>query len=117
MGLLSRFLGGTQMTSAMTTFLVSVGAASAVCYLLMTRMQNRRVRRDSPTGDTASTDGGFSSDSGGWSLGSLFSHTSTSGSGHATDSCGGWDSGSGDSGGNDCGGGDSGGGDGGGGGD
>jgi len=99
------------MTSAVTTFLVAVGAASAVCYLLMTRMQNRRVGRASPSGDAASSDGGFSSDSDGWSLGSLFGHASTGGAGHATDSCG-WDSGSSDSGGNDCGGGDGGGSDG-----
>jgi hypothetical protein len=103
------------MTSAVTTFLVAVSAASAVCYLLMTRMQNRRVRRASPGGGVASHDGGYSSDSDGWSLGSLFGHASTGAAGNATDSCGGWDSGSG---GNDCGGGDSGGGgDGGGGGD
>jgi hypothetical protein len=96
------------MTSAMTTFLVAVSGTSAVCYLLVMRMQNRRVRRASPNGDAASGDGGYSSDSDGWSLGSLFGHTSTGGS----DSCGGH------SGGNDCGGGDSGGGgDGGGGGD
>ncbi len=94
------------MPSAITTFLVAVSATSAVCYVLMTRLQNRRVRRASPGGD------GISSNGDGWSLGSLFGYTSSDGSGHAADSCGGW--GSGDS---DCGGGDGGGGDGGGGGD
>jgi hypothetical protein len=95
------------MTSVVTTFLVAVSAASAVCYLLMTRMGNRRVRRAAPRGGTASSDGGYSADNDGWSLGSLFGHASAGGAGHATDSCGGWDS---DSGGNDCGGGDGGGG-------
>jgi hypothetical protein len=93
--------GGTQMTSPLTTFLAAVSAASAVCYLLMTRMENRRARRVSQGGRTGSSDGGYTSDSDGWSLGGLF--------GQVTDACGGWDSGSGDSGG-DCGGGDGGGG-------
>jgi hypothetical protein len=97
------------MPSAMTTFLVAVSATSAVCYVLMTRLQNRRVRRTWPGGDTSSSDsGGISSNGDGWSLGSLFGYTSSDGSGHATDSCGGW--GSGDSGGGDGGGGDGGGG-------
>src|SRR5947207_14079425 len=95
------------MPSAVTTFLVAVSATSAVCYLLMTRMQNRHVRRASPGGDTSSSDGGISSNGDGWSLGSLFGHTSSGGPGHATDSCGGWASSSGDS--SDCGGGDGGG--------
>jgi hypothetical protein len=97
------------MPSAVTTFLVAVSATSAVCYVLMTRLQNRRVRPASPSGDTSSSDsGGISSNGDGWSLGSLFGHASSGGSGHATDSCG-WDSG-GDGGGSDCGGGDGGGG-------
>jgi hypothetical protein len=95
------------MTSALTTVLVAVSAASAVCYLLMTRMENRRIRRASPGGGTGSGNGGCTSDCDGWSLGSLFGYTSTSEVGQATDSCGGWDSGGGDS---DCGGGDGGGG-------
>src|SRR5436189_4301327 len=103
------------MPSAMTIVLVAVSAASAVCYVLMTLLQNRRVRRASPGGNASSGDSGISSNGDGWSLGGLFGHTSSDGPGHATDSCGGWNSGSGDSGGSDCGGGDGGGGDGGGG--
>jgi hypothetical protein len=89
------------MRSAITTFLVAVSATSAVCYLLMTRMQNRGVRRASPGGNTSSSDGGISSNGDGWNLGSLFGHTSSDG----------WDSGSSDCGGGDGGGGDGGGGD------
>ena len=32
------------MTGAMTGFLVAVGATSALCYAMMTRLQNRRAR-------------------------------------------------------------------------
>ena len=106
------------MSNAMTTFLVAVSATSVVCYLLMTRLQNRRVRRASPNGGASSDVGSYSSDSDGWSFAGWFGHSATDGAGHPTDSCGGSDSGGGDSGGSDCGGGDSGGGgDGGGGGD
>jgi hypothetical protein len=93
------------MPSAMTTFLVAVSATSAVCYVLMTRMQNRSVRRAS-RGDTSSSDSGTSFSGDGWSLGSLFGHTSSDGSGHVTDSWGGSDCGGGDGGGDGGGGGD-----------
>jgi hypothetical protein len=115
------------MGHPMTTFVVAVGFASTVGYLLMLRAQNRRAqdllmsrlqggrdrrtsKRDSSTGDS----GDYSSD-GGWSFSNWFGHSDSSGS--PSDSCGSSDSGdSGSSG--DCGGGDSGGGgDGGGGGD
>jgi hypothetical protein len=98
-----------QMTSAMTTFLVATGTASAVWLLLTRRVQNRRVRRASPDAGGTSDSGGYSSDSDGWSLANWFGHSAGDGANHSTDSCGGGSS-SGDSGGSDCGGGDGGGG-------
>jgi len=48
--------GGT-MTSAITMFGIAVGATSLVCYLLMTRLQNRRTNRG-PSRDGSGADGG-----------------------------------------------------------
>jgi hypothetical protein len=103
------FLRG-QMSSAMTTFLVATGAASAAWLLLTRRTQNRRVTRASPDGGGTSDSGGYPADGEGWSLASWFGHSASDGANQSSDSCGGWDSGNGDSGGSDCGGGDSGGG-------
>ena len=104
------------MTHPMTAFLVASGFTSAVCYLLITRAQNRRaqgllvsrpVRRASrvSSGDISAADAGSSSpDSAGWGW---FGHSDSSSP--ATDSCstaGGGDGGSS----GDCGGGGGGGG-------
>ncbi len=104
------------MIQSIASVLVVVGAASGICYLLLTtRSQDRPVRRRA-SADGGASDGGDSFDGYGWSFGNWFGHGTSDSSGHATDSCGGSDSG-GDSGSSDCGGGDGGGGDGGGGGD
>jgi hypothetical protein len=107
------------MSHPMTTFLVAVGFASTVGYLLMLRAQNRRAqdllmsrlqggrdrhisKRDGSIGDG----GDYSSGGDGWSFSNWFGHSDSSGS--ASDSCGSSDSGdSGSSG--DCGGGGGGG--------
>ena len=39
------------MTSQMTAFAIAVGGTSLVCYLLMTRLQNRRANRSAPHED------------------------------------------------------------------
>ena len=92
------------MTHPMIAFLVAAGFTSAVCYLLITRAQNRRAqgmlvspsgRRASRTssGHNLAADAGSSSpESGGWGW---FGHSDSSS--HATDSCstaGGGDGGS-----------------------
>jgi hypothetical protein len=87
--------------SGMTAFMIAVGGTSLICYLLMTRVQNRSARRTGVAGDGPSNGGGYDSGGDGWSVFSWFS------GGHSTsDHCGG----SSDSGGGDCGGGDGGGG-------
>jgi len=100
------------MTHPMTAFLVASGFTSAVCYLLITRAQNRRAQgmlvsrpvRRASSGDNSAADGGSCSpDSAGWGW---FGHSD--GSSHTTDSCstaGGGDGGSS----GDCGGGGGGG--------
>jgi len=42
------------MTSGMTAFMVAVGGTSLVCYLLMNRVQNSKIRRESAGGDGSS---------------------------------------------------------------
>ena len=81
------------MTSGMTAFVVAVGGTSVICYLLMNRVQNRRVRRESAGSDGSSTSTGSSGD--GWNLVSWFGGDSSSSDNSGTSS----DSGSGDSGG------------------
>ncbi len=100
------------MTVTMTEFLVAVGATSAVCYALMTRVQNCRANRRSH-GYSASDSGGYEGGDG-FSVANWFGdhHSALDGAGNPIDA-GGSDGGGGDS----AGGGDGGGGDGGGGGD
>jgi hypothetical protein len=102
------------MTGAMTGFLVAVGATSAVCYAMMTRLQNRRARGGPSRGGTDGDAGSYTGDDG-FAVASWFvtHHSATDGSGNAIDG-GSVDSGGGLDGG---GGGDGAGGDGGGGGD
>ncbi len=45
------------MTSAMTAFGMALGGTSLICYLLMTRLQNRRANRGS-SGRSPAPDGG-----------------------------------------------------------
>ncbi|OCK60817.1 hypothetical protein LMTR3_07220 [Bradyrhizobium sp. LMTR 3] len=54
----------------MAAFVVAVGGTSLICYLLMNRVQNRKPRRESASGDSY---GATSSDSFGGSGWSLFS--------------------------------------------
>ncbi|SHK06277.1 hypothetical protein SAMN05444159_2316 [Bradyrhizobium lablabi] len=87
------------MTNAITAFVIAVGGAAVVFYLLMTRLENRRrIRRSSADGvapDPASYFGGD-----GWSFASWFGggHSAFDGSGHQVDSSG-FSSGGGDFGG------------------
>lgn len=89
--------------SGMTAFMVAVGGTSLVCYLLMSRAQARKYRRENASGESSSGD---SSTSNGWNL---FSSPGSDGS-SSHDSGSSSDSGS-DSGGDSGGGGDGGGGD------
>jgi hypothetical protein len=83
------------MTSGMTAFMVAVGGTSLVCYLLMSRVQNRKTRRESTGGDASGIGSGDSSGGGGWNLLSWFgsdnssSDSSTSSSDSSGDSGGG----------------------------
>ena len=47
------------VASEMTAFAVAVGGTSLVCYLLMTRLQNRRANRSAPRGDFLSDWGNY----------------------------------------------------------
>jgi hypothetical protein len=87
------------MTSAMAAFGIAVGAASLLCYVLMTRLQNRRANRKSQS-DSPSADGGNYAWSDGWSMSSWFGgdHSAFDSSGNPSDS-GGSDSGGGGDGG------------------
>ena len=91
------------MSGAMTGFLVAVGATSAVCYAMMTRLQNRRARGGPSRGGT---DGDAGSYTGGFAVASWFvtHHSATDGSGNpidggSVDSGGGLDGGGGGGGG------------------
>jgi hypothetical protein len=99
------------MISAMTGFLVAVGATSAVCYALMTRLQNRRARSGASRGGSDGDAGSYTGDNG-YTLANWFvanNHSAIDGSGNPVDA-GGFDSGSGfdGGGGSDVGGGDGG---------
>ena len=84
--------------SGMTAFMVAVGGTSLVCYLLMSRAQARKTRRESAGGDSTSGDNSVGD---GWSLfsssgsDSFSSHNSSSSSDFGGDSGGGGDGGGG----------------------
>src|SRR5712692_10716712 len=60
------------MTSAVAAFAIAVGGTSLICYLLMTRLQNRRANRGS-SGNSSGADGGdYGCGDGGWSLSHWF---------------------------------------------
>jgi hypothetical protein len=90
------------MTGAVAAFGIAVGGTSLICYLLITRLQNRRAIRGS-SGNGSGADGGDYG--GGWSLSHGFGsdHSALDPSGNPID-FGGGDSG-GDAGGVDGGGG------------
>jgi hypothetical protein len=100
------------MTSAMTTFGMAVGATSLICYVLITRLQNRRGNRRS-SGDNSTADGGNYAGGDGWTIANWFGsiHSTLDSSGNPTDFGGGDFGGGGDGGGGGGGGGDGGGGD------
>jgi hypothetical protein len=100
------------MTGAMTGFLVAVGATSAVCYAMMTRLQNRRARGGPSRGGTDGDAGSYTGDDG-FAVASWFvtHHSATDGSGNpidggSVDSGGGLDGGGGGDGAGGDGGGD-----------
>jgi hypothetical protein len=103
-----------MMTGEMAAFGIAVGGTSLVCYLLMTRLQNRRANRRSPY-DGPSPEAGNFSGADGWTISSWFGSDNPAfdSSGNPGDSSGSNTGGGADGGG----GGDGGGGDGGGGGD
>jgi hypothetical protein len=78
------------MTSAMTAFGIAVGGTSLVCYVLMTRLQNRRGNRRS-SGDNSSADGANYAGGDGWTIGNRFGgdHSALDSSGNPTDFGGG----------------------------
>jgi hypothetical protein len=90
--------GWIQKMNGMTAFMVAVGGTSLVCYLLMSRAQARKARRESAGGDSSSGD---ISSGDGWSLFSSSgsdnssSHDSGSSSDSGGDSGGGGDGGGG----------------------
>jgi len=92
----------------MTAFMIVVCGTSLVCYVLMTRVQNRNARRRSLDGENFGTSSDIhDSGSEGWNILGWFGgdNSSSDSSGNSGDS-GGSDSGGGDSGGGDGGGGD-----------
>jgi len=95
------------MTSAVAAFGIAVGGTSLICYLLMTRLQNRRANRGS-SGNSSGADGGdYGGGDGGWSLSHWFGgdHSALDGLCNPIDSGGGDSGGGGDGGGGDGGGG------------
>jgi hypothetical protein len=88
------------MTSSVAAFGVAVGATSLICYLLMTRVENRRGRRRSSS-DNSGADGADYGGSHGLGLSSWFGggHSGLDSSGNPIDSGGGDSGGGGDGGG------------------
>jgi hypothetical protein len=94
------------MTSEMTAFAIAVGGTLLVCYLLLTRLQNRRANRNSPR-DGFLPDGGNYTAAEGWIISSRFGSDSPAldSSGNPSVSAGGDSGGAADGGGGDGGGG------------
>ena len=97
------------MTHAMTAYVIAVGAASVVCYVLMARLEIRSQDRRSPGDGSAPNTGNLAGD--GSTLSNWFggAHSEFESSGNSVDS-GGFHSGGGDFGGEGGGGGGDGGG-------
>ena len=94
------------VTSEMAAFAIAVGGTSLVCYLLMTRLQNRRTNRSAPRHGFL-PDGGNYTAAEGWIISSRFGsdHPAFDSSGNPSDSAGGDGGGGADGGGGDGGGG------------
>jgi hypothetical protein len=86
------------MTGAITAFGIAVGVASLIGYLLMTRLQNRRLISGSSRGRSGSVGGSDAGDSGSHFVWSADENSASGHSAAASDS-GGGDSGGGDGGG------------------
>jgi hypothetical protein len=93
------------MTSELTAFAIAVGGTSLVCYLLMTRLQNRRAR--SAPRDGFLPDGGNYTAAEGWIISSRLGSDNSGfdSSGNPSDPGGGDSGGGADGGGGDGGGG------------
>jgi hypothetical protein len=91
---------GETMTSAMTALAIAVGGTSPICYLLMTRLQNRRANRGS-SGHSPAPDGGNFAGGDGWSIFTWFGgdNSASDSSGNPGDSAGSNSGGGGDGGG------------------
>jgi hypothetical protein len=79
-----------EMAGAVAAFGMAVGGTSLICYLLMTRLQNRRAHRGS-SGDGSGADGGDNGGTDGWSLSHWFGggYSALDGSGNPIDFSGG----------------------------
>src|SRR5216683_5720310 len=88
------------MTSAVAAFGMALGGTSLICYLLMTRLQNRRANRGS-SGRSPAPDGGNYAGGGGWSIFTRFGgdNSASDSSGNPGDSAGTDSGGGGDGGG------------------
>ena len=64
-----RFGANATMTGEIAAFGIAVGGTSLFCYLLMTRLQNRRRNRRLPR-DGSSPDGGYYAGADAWSFSS-----------------------------------------------
>src|SRR5216684_3968939 len=89
------------MTSAMTAFGMALGGTSLICYLLMTRLQNRRANRGSSGRSPAPDGGNYGGGGGGWSIFTRFGgdNSASDSSGNPGDSAGTDSGGGGDGGG------------------
>jgi|SRR3954471_11590972 hypothetical protein len=86
--------GEETMTGAMMAFGIAVGVATLICYLLMTRLQKRRVVSGSPRDGFGWVGGGDIGDGGSHFVWSENDNSATVHSDAASD-CGGGDSGGG----------------------
>lgn len=96
-----------MMTSGMTAFAVAVGGTSLICYVVTTRLQNRRAPRRSSSDNSGADGAGYAGDRGGtlfgWSGGG---HSASDSSGNPVEDDGDDSGGGGDGGGGNGGGGD-----------
>ena len=92
------------MTGAMTALVIAVGGTSLICYVVTTRLQNRRAPRLSSSDSSGADGAGYAGDHGGtlfgWSGGGHSASDSSGnpvdGGGDGSDSGGGGDGGGGD---------------------
>ena len=93
------------MTNAMATFGIAAAGTALLCYVLVTRSQNRK-RKYQPSGDSSSNDGTNYASGDGWHIASWFGgdNSASDGSDNPSDGGGGDSGGGGDGGGGDGGG-------------